>query len=166
MRVVSFTKTIETVWDGGMRFHAVTGSGHEVPADDGASNGGPRPTELVLAGLAMCTGMDIVSILDKKRQDYDRYLVHVTAEQREAYPQVFTRIDLVHEVSGPGVTESAVRRCIELSATKYCPVSAMLATGETEIHHRFRIANTGGSPFTAEGEVIVTGPHWIPPLSS
>jgi putative redox protein len=163
---VTFTKTIEAVWDGGMRFTSQTGSGHEVRADDGESDAGPRPTELVLAGLVMCTAMDIVSILDKKRQDYERYLVHLTAVQREDYPQVFTRIDLVHEVVGPGVTEAAVRRCIQLSATTYCPVSAMLAMGETEIHHGYRVENTGAEPFTAEGEVIVTGPHWVPPAAT
>ncbi len=162
---MSSTKTIEAVWDGGMRFRAQTGSGHEIRADDRASDTGPRPTEVVLAGLVMCTAMDIVSILDKKRQDYDHYLVHATAVQREEYPQVFVRIDLVHEVSGPGVTEVGVRRCIELSATKYCPVSAMLAMGDTEIHHGFRIVNTGPDPFTAEGEVMVTGPHWVPTLT-
>ena len=55
-----------------------------------------------------------------------------------------------------------MRRCIELSATKYCPVSAMLAMGETEIHHGYRVENTGANPFTADGEVVVTGPHWVP----
>ena len=163
---MTFTKTIEAVWDGEMRFRSMTGSAHEIRADDGASDTGPRPTELVLAGLVMCTAMDIVSILDKKRQDYDRYLVHATSLQREEYPQVFTRIDLIHEVSGPGVTEAGVRRCIELSATRYCPVSAMLAMGETEIHHGYRIANTGPQPFTAAGEVLVTGPHWVPTVAS
>jgi putative redox protein len=163
---VTQTKTVEAVWEGGMRFRAATGSGHAVPADDGASGTAPRPTELVLAGLAMCTAMDIVSILDKKRQDYDTYRVHATAQQREEYPQVFTRIDLVHEVAGPGVTEAGVRRCVELSATKYCPVSAMLAMGETEIHHGYRLVNTGADPFTAQGEVMVTGPHWVPTVTS
>src|SRR4029077_8231409 len=94
---VTFTKTVEGVWEGGMRFRALPGSGHELRADDRGSDTGSRPTEIVLAGLVMCTGMDIVSILDKKRQDYKRYLIHATAVQREAYPQVFTRIDLIHE---------------------------------------------------------------------
>jgi putative redox protein len=162
---VTFKKSVEAVWEGGMRFRALPGSGHEVRADDRGSDTASRPTELVLAALVMCTGMDIVSILDKKRQDYERYLIHATAVQREAYPQVFSRIDLIHEVIGPGVTEAGVRRCIELSATKYCPVSAMLAMGETEIHHGYRVENTGPEPFTAEGEVVVTGPHWVPTLT-
>jgi putative redox protein len=151
-------KTVEARWDGGMSFVARTGSGHDVPTDDKESDSAPRPTELILAGLATCTGMDIVSILDKQRQDYESYQVHATAEQRDEHPQVFTRIDLVHEVRGPGVTEAAVRRCIELSGTKYCPVSAMLSAGDTEIHHRYRIERTGPDGFKAEGEVMVTGP--------
>lgn len=163
---MTFKKSIEAVWEGGMRFRAVTGSGHEVRTDDRDSDTGPRPTELILAALVMCTAMDIVSILDKKRQDYERYLVHATSVQREEYPQVFTRIDIVHEVSGPGVTEAGVRRCIELSATRYCPVSAMLSMGETEIHHGYKVANTGPEPFTTDGEVIVTGPHWVPTLTA
>ena len=163
---MSFHKTIDAIWEGGMRFRAQTSSGHEIRADDRASDSGPRPTEVVLAGLVMCTAMDVVSMLDKKRQDYDRYIVHCTSVQRKEYPQVFTRIELVHEVIGPGVTEAGVRRCIELSATKYCPVSAMLSMGETEIHHGFRIENTGPEPLTAEGEVVVTGPHWVPTVTT
>src|SRR5439155_21451352 len=77
------TKTIETRWAGGMRFVAQSGSGHEIAADDKDGDTGPRPTELVLAALALCTGMDIVSILDKQRQDYETYEIHATAQQRE-----------------------------------------------------------------------------------
>jgi len=156
------TKTVEVTWRGDMRFASRTGSGHDVETDDKEGDSAPRPTELVLAALAMCTGMDVVSILDKQRQDYETYAIHATAQQRDEYPQIFTRIDLVHEVRGPGVKEAGVRRCVELSATKYCPVSAMLAAGETEIHHRYRIAATGPEPFEAEGEVVVTGPYQRP----
>lgn len=158
------TKTIEATWEGGMRFHSRTGSDHEVRADDRELDSGPRPTELVLAGLVMCTAMDIVSILDKKRQLYDTYQVHATAEQRDGFPQVFTRIDLVHDVTGPGVTETALRRCVELSATKYCPVSAMLSAGETVVHHRYRIVSSGAKPYESEGEVIATGPYARPEI--
>jgi putative redox protein len=156
------TKTVEVRWDGDMRFASRTGSAHDLSTDDKEGDSAPRPTELVLAALAMCAGMDVVSILDKQRQDYETYLIHATAEQRDEYPQIFTRIDLIHEIRGPGVEEAGVRRCIELSATKYCPVSAMLAAGDTEIHHRYRVARTGSDGFEAEGEVIVTGPYQRP----
>ena len=57
---------------------------------------------------------------------------------------------------------SAIRRCIELSATKYCPVNAMLAAGATEVHHRYRVIGTGPEPFDESDEVIVTGPYRRP----
>jgi putative redox protein len=156
------TKTAELRHDGGMRFVAIPTSGHEVAFDDRDTDTAPGPTETVVAALAACTAMDVISILQKKRQSVERYEVHARAEQRTEYPQVFTRIDLVHELAGPTVSEDALRRCIELSAAKYCPISAMLSSGATEIHHGFRIRNTGPRPFEAEGEVLVTGP-WMRP---
>ena len=58
--------------------------------------------------------------------------------------------------------EAAIRRAIELSATKYCPVNAMLSAGATEVHHRYVVRNIGPEPFEAEGEVVVTGPYRRP----
>jgi putative redox protein len=151
-------KTAEVRLDGEMRFLARVGSGHDVPFDDRDTDTAAGPTESLVAALAACTGMDVISIARKQRQTIESYVVHARADQRTEYPQVFTRIDLVHELVGPDVTEDAIRRCIELSATKYCPISAMLSSGATEIHHGFRIRNTGPRPFEAEGEVLVTGP--------
>jgi putative redox protein len=104
----------------------------------------------------------VLPILEKKRQVVGEYRVHVTAEQRDEYPQVLTRIDVVHEIAGPTLSEAAVRRAIELSATKYCPVSAMLSAGETAIHHRYIVRGTGDVPFESHGEVVVTGPYRRP----
>lgn len=148
----------------GMHFEATTGSGFPVQFDSGSGQTAPGPTEVVLAALAACSAMDVVSILDKKRQAYARYEIHVTADQRDGYPQVFTRIDVVHELEGPAVEVAALRRCIELSATKYCPVSAMLSAGATEIHHGYRLIRTGVDPIDESGEVIVTGPYQRPDL--
>ena len=122
-------KTVEVEHQAGAHFAATTGSGFEVHFDSGAGQTAAGPTEVMLAALAACSAMDVVSILEKKRQPFSRYQVHVSAEQRDGYPQVFTRIDLVHELEGPELELAAVRRCIELSATKYCPVSAMLSAG-------------------------------------
>ena len=71
-------------------------------------------------------------------------------------------IDVTHEVDGPDIVEAAIRRCIELSATKYCPVNAMLSAGATEVHHRYRLVDTGATPHEAEGEVVSTGPYARP----
>jgi putative redox protein len=155
-------KTSTALYEGtGLRFTVHTGSGHDLVLDDAEGNAGPRPVELLLAGQVGCTGMDVMSILQKKRQVVTRYEVTVSAEQRDAQPAVYTRADVVHIVVGPAVEEAAVRRAIELSATKYCSVAAMLSAGTVEIHHRYRIV---GAPGTApiEGEVMVTGPHADP----
>jgi len=157
-------KTVDVRHQRGMHFEATTGSGFPVQFDSGTGQTAPGPTEVVLAALASCSAMDVVSILDKKRQQYARYEIHVTADQRDGYPQVFTRIDVVHELEGPAVEVTALRRCIELSATKYCPVSAMLSAGATEIHHRYRLIRTGVDPIDETGEVLVTGPYQRPDL--
>ena len=155
-------KRVEVVHEGGMAFAAAMSSGHSVRFDDRSSNTGASPVETVLAALAACSAMDVVGIALKKRQDLRRYVVRVSGTQREAYPQVFPRIDVVHEVEGDDLSEPAIRRCIELSALKYCPVSAMLSAGATEIHHRYVIRSTGSSPYDAVGEVAVTGPFRRP----
>ena len=149
---------------GGLRFEAVTGSGRTLVFGEDEAANEHSPVELVAAALAACTAMDVVSIMAKKRQAVSSYTVSVEAVQRDEYPQVLTRINLLHDVTGPKVTERDVRRCIELSATKYCPVNAMLSAGASEIHHAYRVRGTGAKPFEAEGEVLVTGPYKRPEI--
>lgn len=120
--------------------------------------------ETIVAAIGGCSAMDVVSILDKKRQVYDTYRVEVRADQRGEYPQVFTRVDVTHIVEGTVVLEAAVRRAVELSAAKYCPVNAMISAGATEVHHHFRMRCTGLEPHEAEGEVMVTGPNRRPDI--
>lgn len=148
--------------EGGDRFVTLTGTGRKPVFGDVAETGELSPIETVVAALAACSAMDVVSVALKKRQSFTRYEVRVEAVQRDEYPQILTRADVVHEVEGPGVSVEAIRRCIELSATKYCPVSAMLSAGATEVHHRYRVIGTGPEPFDESGEVIVTGPFQRP----
>ena len=152
------------VHEGGMRFAAETGTGRRLTFGDDAEQNEHSPVEVVAVAVAACSAMDVVSILDKKRQVYDVYRVDVRAEQRTEYPQVYTRIDITHIVSGTVVLEAAVRRAIELSASKYCPVNAMLSAGATEVHHHFRMRCTGADPKEASGEVMVTGPDRRPDI--
>jgi putative redox protein len=145
---------------GGSRFVARSGSGHDIVMDNAAGNSGPRPTELVLVAMAGCTAMDVVDILAKKRQIVDGYSVEVTGTQREKAPNVYTDITVVHVLEGDVDTE-AVRRSIELSATRYCTVSAQLASGVARISHRYtikRAAAAGAPPTEESGEVVVEGP--------
>ena len=155
-------KSVRLEHRGGMQFVAQPSSGHVIAFDERASNQGGSPVETVLAALAACTAMDVISIANKKRQAVERYVVEASGSQRDEYPQVFSEIDLVHVVRGVDLSEAAIRRCIELSATKYCPVSAMISAGATVIHHRYRISSTGKRPFDAEGLVISTGPYRRP----
>lgn len=150
------------VHGGGMRFTGETGTGRRLEFGIQADAGEQSPVEMVTAAVAACSAMDVVSILEKKRQPPDGYRVEVVAIQRDPYPQVLTRIDLLHDVVGGAVTEVGLRRAIGLSALKYCPVNAMLSAGETEIHHGFRLRATADGPVVAEGEVVVTGPYRRP----
>ncbi len=149
---------------GGMLFEASPSSGHPYAFDERKSNRGGSPVETVLAALASCSGMDVISIAAKKRQVIDEYRIDVRGSQRDEYPQIFTEITVTHEVVGRGLSVAAVRRSIELSAAKYCPVNAMISAGATVVHHRYRIVSSGERPYEAEGEVISTGPYARPDI--
>ena len=159
---MSRLRSATLVHEGGMRFVATTVSTRTIVFGDAFDRGELSPVETLVVSLAACSAMDVISIVTKKRQRVSRYEVHVEANQRDEYPQVLTRVDVIHEVEGPVVEEAAIRRAIELSATKYCPVSAMISAGATEIHHGYRVRNTGPEPFEADGEVVVTGPYRRP----
>ena len=158
------TRTATLVHEGGNRFATTTGSGRTFAWGDAKANGEMSPMETVTVALAACSAMDVIAIALKKRQGIDRYEIRVHGEQRDEYPQVLTRVDVTHEVEGPEVDETAIKRCIELSATKYCPVNAMLSSGATEVRHRYVVRKTGEGAFEAEGEVIVTGPYRQPDI--
>lgn len=115
----------------------------------------PGPKEALLAALAGCTGMDVASILRKKLQRATRYEITVSGESASEHPKVFTSITVEHRVSG-AVDAEALRRSIELSATRYCPVNAMLSATAT-VEHRYRLTGEDGK--SVEALVAVTGPE-------
>jgi putative redox protein len=157
-------KSVHLEHRGGMQFVATPSSGHVIKFDDRTSNQGGSPVETVLAALAACTAMDVISIANKKRQAIERYEIEASGTQRDEYPQIFSEIDIVHVVHGTRLSEAAIRRAIELSATKYCPVSAMISAGATVVNHRYRISSSGVRPFEAAGLVISTGPYQRPDI--
>jgi putative redox protein len=144
----------------GLRFEALTGSGHTIVLDNAEGDTGARPAEMLGVALAGCTAMDVISILRKKRQEVTGYEVRVTGEQMEDHPHAFTRFDVIHVVDGPDPDPEAVRRAIELSATRYCSVGSTLASGALEIHHSYLIRRPDGDERYAE--VIVIGPQTAP----
>ena len=128
--------------DHGMTFQATANSGFTLQIGASPSVGGdddgPRPMELLLMGLGGCTGMDVISILRKKRQDITDFEVQLHADRAEDHPHVFTRITINYVIRGRGVNPKAVERAIELSETKYCPAQAMMAKA-APIEHTYEI---------------------------
>jgi putative redox protein len=118
-------------WKENMTFLGIPDSGVSVQMDADSSFGGTdqgiRPMEMIALGLAGCTGMDVISILRKKRQKVTQFEVRVNAPRSAEPPNVFTSALITYIVTGTNVEEAAVIRSIELSMTKYCPVQVMLS---------------------------------------
>jgi putative redox protein len=128
----------------GMAFDAIATSGHKVVLDSdesvGGTNEGFRPMEMLLVGLGGCTGMDVISILRKMHQEVTGYQVKVQGNRAEEHPKVYTEITVEHVVKGKRLSADSVRRAVELSATRYCPASAMLGKS-AHILHKYRIVD-------------------------
>ena len=112
-----------------MQFVGEADSGHAVVMDAaspvGGNNTGSRPSELLLMAFGGCSGMDVISILQKKRQQVSAFEVAVSADQSEEHPKVFTSMNIHYSLRGSNIDPKAVERAIELSETKYCPAQAM-----------------------------------------
>jgi len=111
-------------------FIGVTPSGHAQAIETNSErSSAATPMELVLLALGSCTGVDVISILKKKRQQVTGYSIEVTGERQAEFPRRYTQLTVKHIVRGHNVSEQAVARAIELSDTKYCSVAATLRTG-------------------------------------
>ena len=114
----------KATWIDGQQFTGIATSGHAIIVD-GDKKTANSPIELVLIALCGCTGYDVVSILQKKREPFTHLDVRAEAERATGYPAVFTEIKLTYRVSGK-VSRKAVEDAVRLSKEKYCSVSAML----------------------------------------
>lgn len=115
-------------WKDGMRFEG-TAAGHTIQMDAPPPYGegsGMGPMTLLLAALGGCTGMDIVDILKKSRQEITGLTVEVNGERASDYPKVYETIEVVYRVRGHDLAQAAVERAVALSEEKYCSVSLML----------------------------------------
>ncbi len=132
-------------WQKKMSFTGkAAGSGFTLPIDTmvehGGDNAGFRPMELVLLGLAGCTALDVISILEKKRQQVTGFEVRAHGERAETHPKVFTHVVVEYVVTGVNVDPAAVARAVELSETKYCSAYGMLSK-VANIEHKITILN-------------------------
>lgn len=132
-------------WVDGVQFLAESGSGHSVvidgPEDHGGRNTGARPMEMMLMGIGGCASFDVISILTKSRQKISDCQCQVKAERADAVPAVFTKIHLHFVVSGEKLKETQVARAVELSATKYCSASMMMAAAGVEVTHSYELVD-------------------------
>jgi putative redox protein len=132
----------KVVWKGDMAFTGTNDDGFLLPLDAKKAVGGHdlgfRPLELLAIGLAGCTGMDVISILKKKRQNVTDFEVSADVERADQHPKVFTKILLHYVVTGKDIDPDAVERAVELSETKYCGAQAMLRE-TAEITHTITI---------------------------
>jgi putative redox protein len=120
----------KVVWKQKMSFDGTADTGFVVPLGASEAVGGDcdgfRPVELLAVGLAGCTAMDVISILQKKKQAVDSFEVRVHADRAEQHPKVFTHILMEYILAGDNIDREAVERAVELSTEKYCPAHAML----------------------------------------
>jgi putative redox protein len=110
------------------------------PIEFFGSAAGSRPMELVLMALGSCTGSDVVSILKKKKVPISALEIHLDGERREEIPKVFTKIHVEYVFYGSKLNTDDLKRAIDLSQNKYCPISAMLGKA-CEITHSYRVEN-------------------------
>ncbi len=120
---------INVKWAGNMAFEAsIDGFSlvFDARPEVGGMNTGPRPKPLLMASLAGCTGMDVVSILKKMKVEVDDFNMKVEGTLTEEHPKQFTSMHIIYEFSGSDLPIDKIKRAIELSQEKYCGVSATL----------------------------------------
>jgi putative redox protein len=144
-------------WKGKMAFEGAGDSGFAQRLDTdesvGGDNNAARPMEFIALGLAGCTAMDVISILQKKKQAVLDFQVKVHAERAGEHPKVFTSAVIEYLFTGKAVDEAAVLRAIELSAERYCPAQAMLSKA-FPIKLVYKIFDETGK-MVADGEYVV-----------
>ena len=135
------THLVSTVFNKNMSFTANI-NGHEVlmdtTADDGGDNSGPSPKKLMLASLAGCTGIDIVSILTKMKVEFNNFTIGVHAALSNEHPKIYNYVKITYKIKLAEEDKSKMIKAVELSTQKYCGVFTMFsgfAKMDTEIDY-------------------------------
>ena len=132
-------KTVNLAWTGSdLGIEATFADGYHSRMSGPADAEGATPMEYLLAGAAGCTAMDVISILQKKRQPLEGIELEISAQQAEHAPNVFTTAKIVYIIKGD-VDEKAVQQAIDLSQEKYCSASIMLKRAGMALETEYRI---------------------------
>jgi len=125
-----------------MLFSGHSSNNYTIPIDAkiavGGHNAGISPMELMLTALGGCTGMDVISILRKKKQDVTGFEIAVEGDRADEHPKVYTEIWVKYTITGSGIDPKAVERAIELSRDTYCGAAATLRHTAT-MHYDYEI---------------------------
>jgi putative redox protein len=136
--------TAKVKWVDGFQFVGESGSGHamvmDAPSGPGKESTGMTPMEMLLVAVGGCSGMDISSVLKKKKLDVQDIEIRVSGEKAEDYPQKYTSITLEFIVTGSNLPDVSVKKAIDLSMDKYCSVKATLE-GSAKIDYTYKIIN-------------------------
>ncbi|MFC4263631.1 OsmC family protein [Ferruginibacter yonginensis] len=120
--------TVNTHFNGGMQFTANV-SNHDVlmdaTAEDGGNDSGASPKRLMLAALAGCTGIDIVSILNKMKVSFTDFDIHIDANLTEEHPKTYNKVNILYSIKLAEADQPKMEKAVTLSQEKYCGVSAM-----------------------------------------
>ncbi len=132
----------KVTYTNGLQFVGEASSGHAIVMDGdpkvGGHSTGLRPMELLLVGLGGCAGMDVISIMKKKKQDVTGLEINVEGQKAENYPKKFTDINIEFLIKGRNISEDALKKSIDLSMNKYCSVKATLE-GSAKINYSYKI---------------------------
>ncbi len=134
-------REIEAEWKGGGAFIGRNVTGGIVQMGKLNDQPGVSPMELILVGLAGCTGVDIVDILEKKREPLKALKVKVRGKRSEDYPKIYKEIEVIYLIWGDGINPKSVEQAIKLSEEKYCSVSAMIRPA-AEIHSSYQLISS------------------------
>jgi putative redox protein len=126
----------------GITFVGKTESNHWVAMDGPPHFGGQRaairPKELILLSLGGCTGMDVISILQKMREPVQRFEIDINADSAKEHPKVYTKIHITYKFWGESLKKENLEKAINLSQERYCSISAMLRNS-VELTHSYEI---------------------------
>jgi putative redox protein len=127
LKLKNMSHIVETNWKGNMQFEA-TVSGHKLimdaTPDSGGEDKGPRPKQLMLASLAGCTGMDVVSILKKMQVELDEFNIEIEAGLTEEHPKYYDKMHIIYKFKGKNLDPEKLKKAVDLSQERYCGVSA------------------------------------------
>ena len=134
--------TAKIKWLENQKIIGESGTGHSVVMDSIDSNKGVSPMEMLLLGVGGCTSIDVLSILKKSKQDVIDFEVRIEAEREDNHPRVFREVNIRYIIKGRKISESHVKRAIELSTEKYCGASITLGRSGTKMKYTHEIENS------------------------